>query len=110
MKEHIKNGWDWIKQHKKELAITGVSAIGGFILYKKFDNINMQNWKPPKLNISDNGIDGNLVRRHDGAIEVFIYEEIPLAVMGEFGKYLVSNIPDLTNKSETVYLEMAIPN
>lgn len=111
MKENVKNGWNWVKKHKKEFAIAGVSAIGGIILYKKFGQSNVvKNWQPPKLNISDNGIDGNLVRCHDGAVEVFIYEEVPLAVMGEFGEYLIANIPDLPDKPETVYLEMAIPN
>ena len=115
MNERIKKGWEWIKDHKKEIAIVGVtsivSAIGGVILYKNFSHTNvMKNWNPPKLNISDNSIDGNLVRCHDGAVELFIYEEIPLDAMGEFGKYIMANIPDLPNNPETVYLEMAIPN
>lgn len=111
MNKNVNNVWNWAKKHKKEFAIAGVSAIGGIILYKKFSHIGMiKNWQPPKLNISNSSIDGNLVRCHDGATEVFIYEAIPLDVMGEFGKYLSRNIPDISDKSKAVYLEMAIPN
>lgn len=111
MKENVKNGLNWIKEHKREFAIAGVSALGGIVLYKKFDNIGrVKNWVPPKLNISDNGIDGNLVRCHDGAIETFIYDEIPLTALGELGKYLITNVPDISDKSKTAYLEIDIPN
>ncbi len=112
MNEHIKNTWNWIKEHKKEVAIAGaisiISAFGGIVLYKKFDRTNVVDWCPPKLNISDVSIDGNLVRHHDGAIEISIYEDIPLAAMGKFGEYLAENIPNLPDNPIVAGIELAI--
>lgn len=109
---NIKNAWNWVKEHKKEIAIAGaisvVSAVGGIVLYKKFGRIDVANdWQLPKLNISDVDIDSN-VRRHDGAIEVFIYEDFPLAAMGKFGEYLAENIPYLPDNPKVAYTELAI--
>jgi hypothetical protein len=113
MNEHIKNTWNWIKEHKKEIAIAGaisiVSAVGGIVLYKKIEDINAtKHWMPPKLNISDTGIDDNLVRHHDGATEVSIYEDIPLAALGKFGEYLAENIPNLPDNPIVAGIELAI--
>lgn len=112
MNEHIKNTWEWVKEHKKEVTIAGaisvVSALSGIILYKKFNCANVIDWCPPKLNISDTSIDGNLIRHHNGAIEVLIYEDIPLAAMGRFGEYLAENIPDIPDNPIVAGVELAI--
>ena len=106
MNEHIKNAWGRIKEYKKEVVITGAISVGlaisGILLYKKFD------WQPPELNVSDTDILGNLVRHHDGAIEVSLYDEVPLAAMGKLGRYLTKNIPDLPNKPNAIFVELVI--
>ena len=112
MNEHIKNTWNWVKEHKKEVAIAGaisiISAVSGIVLYKKFDSANTIDWLPPKLNISNTSIGGNLVRHHDGAYECFIYEDIPLAALGKFGEYLAENIPELPDSPIVAGIELAI--
>ena len=114
MNERIKNMWGWIKEHKKEIAIAGLisigSAAGGVFLYEKIKSINVANdWVPTKFNVSDVDFDGNLVRHHDGATEIFVYDCVPLAVMGKFGENIIENIPDLPDNPTTMYVELVIP-
>ena len=108
MNERVKNMWGWTKEHKKEIAIAGlisiVSAVGGIVLYKKFEHTNVVDWCPPKLDFFDEDI----VRHHDGAYECFIYEDIPLAAMGKFGEYLAENIPELPDNPIVAGIELAI--
>ena len=108
MNKHIANTWEWIKEHKKEIAIAGAisiaSAVGGIVLYRKFDRTNVVEWCPPKLDFFDEDI----VRHHDGAYECFIYEDIPLAALGKFGEYLAKNIPELPDNPIVAGIELAI--
>lgn len=114
MNEHIKNTWNWIKEHKKEVAIAGaisiVSAVGGIALYKKFDRANVIDLQLSKLlpDEGDNYLDSNVFRHHDGAYECFIYEDIPLAALGKFGEYLAENIPELPDNPIVGGIELAI--
>lgn len=120
MNKYIKSACRWVEEHKKEIAITGAiaiaSAVGGYILHDRIELIkvanlvskNAENWNPPKLDISDTSVDSN-VRHHDGAIEISLYDDIPLTGLGALGRYLAESIPDLPDDPSTVYLEMVIP-
>ena len=115
MRGHIKNVRNWIKDHKKEIGIitvtSVVSAAGGIILYKKFGHIDVAcDWKPSEFTFDTGVYDGsnNLYRYHDGAAEIFMYEDIPLSAMGKLGEYLIEQIPDLPDNRTVSYLELAI--
>lgn len=107
MKEHIKNTWEWFREHKKEIAIAGaisiVSAIGGAVLYKKFDCANVY---LPTLDISPGD-----VRYHGGGTQIAIYDDaFPLAAMGKLGEHIAKSIPDLPDNTAVVYADLVLGN
>ena len=114
MGERIKKMWEWIKEHKKEIIITGavsiVSAFSGIALYKEFEHSDSVELQLSKLlpDEGNNYLDNNVFRHHDGAYECFMYEEFPLAAMGKFGEYLAGNIPELPNNPVVVGVELSI--
>lgn len=108
MNERIKNMLGWCKEHKKEIAIAGiisiVSAVGGIVLYKKFERTNTIEWHLPALDISPGDI-----RYHDGGTQIAIYDDnFPLAAMGKLGEYIAESIPDLPDNPNIVYAEFVM--
>lgn len=108
MTKYIKNVWEWVKEHKKEIAIVGavsiVSAAGGIVLYKKFDSASMRDCYLPMLDISA----GN-DRYHGGGVQIAIYDDsFSLDAMGKLGEHIAENIPDLPDNPSIVYAEFVM--
>lgn len=108
MKKHVENMWDWVKEHKKEIAIAGVasviSVIGGIIVYRKIESAKTFDLHLPALDISP-GSD----RFHGGGTQIAIYDDVfPLAAMGKLGECIAENIPDLPNNPNVVYAEIVM--
>lgn len=123
MKETIKNAWEWIKEHKKEIAIaacTGVMAIGGTILFKnckeaaairKALSTVKDCARPEKVNIIDLGV-GKLddaLRYSDGTVELWL-DNVPLADMGTLGDAITAQIPGIPGDNNVWALLSVKPN
>ena len=105
MNEKIMNAWEWVKDHKSEVAIAGCAAIVGgcgVVLYKNrqaslaimktFSTIN-DITRPDKIDILDLGVgklDGAM-RYSDGTVELLL-DNIPLKDMGALGDAITTQI------------------
>ena len=101
MKEKLNGAWEWIKDHKKEIAITAATVVGGVVLYKtgvKFkqamkDTLPLPN--PDKfIPEFSEGECTDFARYNDGAVELWL-DNMPLSMFGELGEEIYDQIPDM---------------
>lgn len=104
MNEKIMNAWEWVKDHKSEIAIAGCAAIVGgcgVVLYKNRQaslairkTIDAyKSHQPEKINISDLGL-GKLddaIKYPNGTVELWL-DDIPLKNMGALGDAITAQI------------------
>lgn len=102
MKEKMKNAWEWVKDHKKEIAITAAVVVGGIVTYKtgvKFKNLvkaikplpNPDNFIPE----FSEGICTDFARYGNNDCVEVLLDNMPLSMFGELAEELYDQIPDL---------------
>jgi hypothetical protein len=104
MNEKIMNAWEWVKDHKSEVAIAGCAAIiggCGVVLYKNRQaslairkTIDAyKSHRPEKIEIIDLGL-GKLedaIKYPNGTVELWL-DDIPLKDMGALGDAITAQI------------------
>jgi hypothetical protein len=104
MNEKIMNAWEWVKDHKSEIAIAGCAAIIGgcgvvlcknrqasLAIRKTIDAYKSH--QPEKIDISDLGL-GKLedaIKYPNGTVELWL-DDIPLKNMGALGDAITAQI------------------
>lgn len=107
MNEKIKNAWEFIKGHKKVIAGTAITVIGGVVLFKSLPKnkctehvVHLTNPKPEKI-LPDFGVGvvQDVLQYEDHITEIWM-DHIPLADMGKLGEAIRDNIPDIPENYE----------
>lgn len=100
---------EWIKEHKKDILVTGITAVvGGLGLYyiskkmPKCKNIGSatesltDTFKSEILNVIDIGVGAldDAVKYNNGTVELWL-DNLRIDELGDLGEAITNNVPDL---------------
>ena len=109
MNKKIENAWEWVKDHKVEIACSVAMVAGGIVLFKasKYSRNVMkalEQTKPmpnPEKFIPDIGIGtvSDYAKYHEGTVTELWMDNIPLEKLGDLGAEFRAKIPDLPDNA-----------
>lgn len=102
MKEKLNGAWEWIKDHKKEIAITAATVVGGIVLYKtgvKFKEFVKSNGPLPNpdnfIPEFSEGECTDFARYANGDTVELWLDNMPLSMFGELAEEIYDQVPDM---------------
>jgi len=127
MNEKIKNAWEYVKAHKKEICIVGFTTIAGVILYKttktaidtesisaldKLINKPVKDYVKDYQNMSVEGfgvgeLDDYFIKYNSGAVELMV-DKMTLGDIGKLGEAIEAACPNDIPNNPSVWALLCI--